>query len=81
MWLRDFLPADVPEARILTFGYDAALFGRSVLNLVDVANNLIAGILSVRDEQVLVHAIFGPAPGQLNDEGAEPDKTFGLCWP
>ncbi len=25
LWLRDFLPADVPEARIMTFAYDSAV--------------------------------------------------------
>jgi len=52
MWLRDFLPKDIPTARISTFGYDAEIFGRSVLKLGDVANNLLAAIRSIRDEQV-----------------------------
>lgn len=29
MWLRDFLPAHVPNARILTYGYDSALVKNS----------------------------------------------------
>ena len=39
-----FLPQDLPTARISTFGYDAAIFGRSVLKLGDVANNLLAAV-------------------------------------
>jgi hypothetical protein len=52
LWLRDFLPEAVPSARIMTFGYDAAIIGRSVLKLDDVASNLIAAISSVRGEEV-----------------------------
>ena len=25
LWLRDFLPADIPNARIMTFGYDSTV--------------------------------------------------------
>ncbi|KEF52660.1 uncharacterized protein A1O9_11077 [Exophiala aquamarina CBS 119918] len=52
LWLRDFLPKDIPAARISSFGYDAEVFGRSVLKLGDVANNLLAAIRSIRDEKV-----------------------------
>jgi hypothetical protein len=52
LWLRDSLPADIPAARILTFGYDAAIFGRSVLTLDDVANNLLSAIQSARAQDV-----------------------------
>ena len=62
MWLRDFLPTDLPTARISTFGYDAAIFGRSVLKLGDVANNLLAGVRSIRDEKVRFLGFSDPFP-------------------
>ena len=42
LWLRDFLPADVPSARIMTFGYDSTVaFGNSVARLKDKALELL----------------------------------------
>jgi hypothetical protein len=36
LWLRDFLPADVPSARIFTFGYESTVaFSNSVAKLED----------------------------------------------
>ncbi len=32
LWLRDFLPVDIPDARIMTFGYDSTVaFSKSVI--------------------------------------------------
>lgn len=53
LWLRDFLPKTIPSARILTFGYDADLFTRSVLNIQGCAENLLAGLQSVRHDVIL----------------------------
>lgn len=44
IWLRDFLPARIPKARIITWGYDANTHGRSEISkqlLYDHAINLI----------------------------------------
>ena len=42
LWLRDFLPADIPFARILTFGYDSTVFfSGSVAKLEDKALELL----------------------------------------
>ena len=42
LWLRDFLPADIPSARIMTFGYDSAVaFSKSVAKLEDKALELL----------------------------------------
>ncbi len=42
LWLRDFLPADIPEARIMTFGYDSAVaFSKSVAKIEDKALELL----------------------------------------
>ena len=42
LWLRDFLPADIPNARIMTFGYDSAVaFSKSVAKIEDKALELL----------------------------------------
>ena len=42
LWLRDFLPADIPDARIMTFGYDSTVaFSKSVANIEDKALELL----------------------------------------
>ncbi|SLM37180.1 Tetratricopeptide-like helical domain [Lasallia pustulata] len=42
LWLRDFLPADIPFARIMTFGYDSTVaFSKSVANIEDKALELL----------------------------------------
>ena len=42
LWLRDFLPADIVFARILTFGYDSTVaFSSSVAQLEDKALELL----------------------------------------
>lgn len=42
LWLRDFLPADIPNARIMTFGYDSTTaFSKSVAKIEDMALELL----------------------------------------
>lgn len=42
LWLRDFLPADIPHARIMTFGYDSTVaFSKSVARIEDKALELL----------------------------------------
>ena len=42
LWLRDFLPADIPNARIMTFGYDSTVaFSKSVAGIEDKALELL----------------------------------------
>lgn len=42
LWLRDFLPSDIPNARIMTFGYDSTVaFSRSVAKIEDEAFELL----------------------------------------
>ena len=51
MWLKDFLHEDVPEARILNYGYDAVLFGygaRSKEPIHRHALNLLARLSAYR---------------------------------
>ena len=44
MWLKDFLPDTVPDARIMTYGYDARFLGssRDSQSLYDHAKTLLA---------------------------------------
>lgn len=50
MWLRDYLPKDIANARILIYGYPSQLQGntsRSILS--DHTNNFIQRLLTMRD--------------------------------
>jgi hypothetical protein len=49
LWLRDFLPADLPGARIFTYGYNSTfLFSRETGTLRDYARALLEDIRSER---------------------------------
>jgi hypothetical protein len=53
MWLEDFLPTKIPDARIMTFGYDSAFaFVRSMANLDDFALDLLERIRIARGMEV-----------------------------
>ena len=41
LWLKDFLPEKLPEARIMSFGYDSKVFSKSAADIDDVAVNLL----------------------------------------
>jgi len=50
-WLKDFLPRQVPDARIMTFGYNAdAAFGQSTAEIMDHAKSLLASLVDKREE-------------------------------
>jgi hypothetical protein len=50
-WLKDFLPHDVPDARILTFGYNAgAAFGNTTADIIDHAKSLLSSLVDKREE-------------------------------
>lgn len=50
-WLKDFLPRDVPDARIMTFGYNAdAVFGNTTANIIDHAKGLLSSLVDKREE-------------------------------
>ena len=49
MWLRDFLPNDLPRARILLYGYDSNLAGSQSRNiLADLSNNFVVKLHTMR---------------------------------
>jgi hypothetical protein len=49
MWLRDFLPEQLPEARIFTYGYDSTVaFSKSSAEVDDFARDFLHRVKSVR---------------------------------
>ncbi|KAH8588254.1 hypothetical protein B0O99DRAFT_693645 [Bisporella sp. PMI_857] len=49
-WPQDFLPLDIPEARVMTFGYNAtAAFGNTTADIVDHAKDLLGSLLDKRE--------------------------------
>ena len=65
LWLRDLLPLQLPNARVLTFGYDADTLkltpGVSRLGLNAHAASLVAELLRVRADPEVIepHLISG----------------------
>ncbi|KAK7932936.1 hypothetical protein LTR80_011555 [Exophiala xenobiotica] len=50
-WLKDFLPQQISDARIMTFGYNAAAaFGQSTAEVIDHAKSLLASLGDKREE-------------------------------
>ena len=50
-WLKDFLPHDVPNARVMTFGYNAdAAFGNTTAEIIDHAKSLLSSLVDKREE-------------------------------
>lgn len=55
-WLRDFLPQQIPDARIMTFGYNADVaFGQSTAEVVDHAKSLLTSLVDKREESEVLH--------------------------
>lgn len=49
MWLRDFLPQQIPHARVMSFGYDSVLlFSKSTSDVGTFAEQLLESLLSRR---------------------------------
>ena len=54
LWLRDFLPLAIPNARIMTFGYDARVVdSRSIIGMMENANNLLTQLCIYRNSRDL----------------------------
>jgi hypothetical protein len=54
-WHKDFLPENIPDARIMTFGYNAAgAFAESTSDITDHAKSLLSN-LTVKREESEVH--------------------------
>ncbi|KAI1772801.1 hypothetical protein F4818DRAFT_453212 [Hypoxylon cercidicola] len=47
-WLSDVLPGEIPTARIMSFGYDSAVFSKSVVDIRGYASQLLEELLAKR---------------------------------
>ena len=51
-WLRDYLPADIDGARIMTYGYNADVaFGNTVADIMDFAKDLLNSLIDKREQE------------------------------
>ena len=51
-WLQDFLPQDVPGARVMTFGYNAdAAFGNTTADITDHALSMLSSLVDKLEEE------------------------------
>jgi len=49
MWLKDFLPKEIPEARIFTYGYNSGVaFNKSASDISDFSRDLLERLLATR---------------------------------
>jgi hypothetical protein len=52
MWLRDFLPMSIPNARILTYGYDTKLPGsQSTVSILELSRMLLESVKTIRSRR------------------------------
>ncbi|CAH0000146.1 unnamed protein product, partial [Clonostachys byssicola] len=50
-WFRDFLPEDIPQARLLTYGYDSSLAATDAkYSIGDLADTFLDAFLTFRDD-------------------------------
>jgi hypothetical protein len=59
LWLRDFLPSQITEARILTYGYDSVVaFSKSSAEVDDFACDLLQRVKWVRKSEKEEEGLF-----------------------
>jgi len=52
LWLQDFLPQDVQNIRVMSFGYNAsAAFGNTTATIIDHAKDLLTCLVDKREEE------------------------------
>jgi len=50
-WLKDYLPSDIQNARILSFGYNADIaFGNTTASIKDHAQDLLGSLIDEREK-------------------------------
>lgn len=68
-WLKDFLPHQIPDARIMTFCYNAvAAFGQSTAEIIDHAKGLLASLVDKREEPEVQNSSEVRSKGDINVE-------------
>jgi hypothetical protein len=61
MWLQDLLPDKIPQARVMTFGYNADMINNySTSNIRDHARKLLSLLRDKRDEEEVSSAWLHP---------------------
>lgn len=59
MWLRDFLPKEIPKARILSYGYDTKLPGsQSTASMLELSRKLLESVKTVRNKEVSLRELL-----------------------
>lgn len=79
MWLRDFLPEEIPEARIMTYGYDSKATAK--ISFDDLATTLLSTIEKIRTQDVGFN-IFSlePQPLLIFLQTGEKQPIVFICY-
>ncbi|KAL7782793.1 hypothetical protein V8C37DRAFT_397655 [Trichoderma ceciliae] len=92
MWLRDFLPKSISNARILTYGYDTMLYGsQSETSILELSRRLLESIKTIRPKNMrtrplifIAHSFGGLVVKEAlvqASEGSEEDQTvYRSCY-
>ncbi|KAL7918451.1 hypothetical protein ACQKWADRAFT_323791 [Trichoderma austrokoningii] len=92
MWLRDFLPQSIPNARILTYGYDTKIYGsQSEESILELAKALLESIKTTRQKSTtgrplifIAHSLGGLVVKEALVQasvGSEEDQTiYRSCY-
>lgn len=63
MWLRDFLPQEIPNVRILVYGYDTRLPGsQSTASIMELSRKFLESVKTIRKQKevsFLIHTLCG----------------------
>jgi hypothetical protein len=51
MWLRHFLPRDVPDCRVILYGYDSNLTRRSDFMIPDFTDHFMEELSKIREPE------------------------------
>lgn len=62
-WLRDYLPADIEGARVMTYSYNSDVaFGNTVADIEDFAKDLLNSLIDKREQDEVSRNIQYPRP-------------------
>ena len=82
MWLKDFLPYDIPNIRIMTYGYDSSLVGSSRTNsrLLDYQRSFTQEIENARSSVPVSILVFGSGYIACANMSflSKPDRSYSL---
>jgi hypothetical protein len=78
MWLRDYLPKDAPNARILTYGYQSSLQSDSISILEDHTNKFVHKLVDMRDASEVSKRGRTVWIGSCTDVNYS--AKAGVCW-